>query len=77
MDNFFVELNDLLEKCDLPNEERLFLEELAEFMVFPERDSSKDPRNIFARSINALKEKKGFIKYKELIYNYQKIFEKQ
>jgi hypothetical protein len=73
-DKFFIELNDLLEKCDLPKDEKEFLEELAEFMVFPDRDPNKDPRNVFARSIKALKDKRHFIEYKNLIYNYQNEF---
>ena len=74
-ERFFIELNVFLNECDLPADERDFLEELAEFMVFPDRDKSKDPRTIFARSINALKEKRCFIRYKNLIYDYQKKIE--
>ena len=71
MDIFYKELDDLLNKCDLTNSERLFLEDLAEFMVYQEKDKSKDPRTIFARSIGKLKEGKKLILYKQLIYKYQ------
>jgi len=70
-EQFFNDLYDLLNNCELPNDERQFLEDLAVFMVFPDRDPSKDPRNIFARSINSLKTNKCFLKYKSLIYDYQ------
>lgn len=69
---FFVKLDELLNKCDLNNEERLFLEQLAEFMVFLEKDVNKDPRTIHERSFLKLKEKKLFGSYMKLIYDYQK-----
>lgn len=72
IDKFFIELDDLLNKCDLTNSERLFLEDLAEFMVYQEKDKSKGPRTILARSIGKLKEGKILIPYKQLIYKYQK-----
>ena len=40
MDIFYKELDDLLNKCDLTNSERLFLEDLAEFMVYQEKDKT-------------------------------------
>ena len=36
-DVFFAKLDELLRKCDLKNDEREFLEQLAEFMVFLEK----------------------------------------
>lgn len=71
IEQFFKDLDALLNTCKLQSDERLFLEELAAFMVFPDSDPSKDPRNIFARSINSLKSNKCFLKYKNLIYDYQ------
>ena len=69
---FFIKLDELLNKCDLNNEERSFLEQLAEFMVFLEKDVNKDPRTIYERSFLKLKEKKLFGSYMKLIYDYQK-----
>ena len=71
-DVFFTKLDELLRKCDLKNDEREFLEQLAEFMVFLEKDISKDPRTIHERSFLRLKEKKLFGSYQKLIYDYQK-----
>lgn len=72
MDLFFKELDDLLNKCDLTNSERIFLEDLAAFMVFQGKDSSKDPRTIFARSIGKLKKERLLLDYKKLIYKYKR-----
>lgn len=71
MEQFYNDLNALLKTCELADDERCFLEELAAFMVFPDRDPSKDPRNVFARSIHSLKSNKCFLKYKNLINEYQ------
>ncbi len=71
-DVFFAKLDELLNKCDLINEERSFLEQLAEFMVFLEKDINKDPRTIHERSFLELKRKKLFGSYMKLIYDYQK-----
>ncbi len=71
-DVFFAKLDELLNKCDLNNEERTFLEQLAEFMVFIEKDVNKDPRTIHERSFLKLKGKKLFGSYMKLIYDYQK-----
>ena len=71
-DVFFAKLDDLLNKCDLKKDERDFLEQLAEFMAFIEKDVSKDPRTIHERSFLKLKEKKLFSSYQKLIYDYQK-----
>ena len=76
IEQFYKDLDALLNTCKLQSDERLFLEELAAFMVFPDRDPSKDPRNVFARSINSLKRNKCFINYKNLIFNYQRKLEK-
>ena len=81
IDVFFTELNDLLDRCNLADDEKEFLEQLAEFMVFPDRDMNKDPRSnepktLFSRSIRKLKEGKQLVPYKELIYEYQKKVEK-
>ena len=55
-DVFFIELNDLLDRCNLADDEKEFLEQLAEFMVFPDRNIDKDPRSnepktLFSRSV--------------------------
>lgn len=71
-DVFFAKLDELLNKCNLKNDEREFLEQLAEFMVFIEKDVSKDPRTIHERSFLKLKDKKLFGSYMRLIYDYQK-----
>jgi len=71
IEQFYKDLDALLNTCELAREERLFLEELAEFMVFPDRDPSKDPRNVFARSIKTLKSNECFLKYKNLINDYK------
>ena len=76
IEQFYKDLDALLNTCELASDERQFLEELAEFMVFPDRDPSKDPRNVFARSINSLKSDGSFLKYKNLINDYQKKLEK-
>lgn len=72
IDEFFSKLDELLNKCDLKDDERIFLEQLAEFMVFIEKDVSKDPRTIHERSFLKLKEKNLFGSYQILIYDYQK-----
>lgn len=54
---FYSKLEELLNKSDLKDDERKFLEQLAEFMVFLEKDVSKDPRTIHERSFLKLKEK--------------------
>ena len=69
---FYSKLEELLNKSDLKDDERKFLEQLAEFMVFLEKDVSKDPRTIHERSFPKLKEKKLFGSYQKLIYDYQK-----
>lgn len=69
---FYSKLEELLNKSDLKDDERKFLEQLAEFMVFLEKDISKDPRTIYERSFLKLKEKKLFGSYQKLIYDYQK-----
>lgn len=69
---FYSRLEVLLNKSDLKDDERKFLEQLAEFMVFLEKDVSKDPRTIHERSFLKLKEKKLFGSYQKLIYDYQK-----
>ena len=69
---FFTDLEELLNKCDLYDDERSFLEQLAEFMVFLEKDVIKDPRTIHERSFLKLKGKKLFGSYMKLIYDYQK-----
>jgi hypothetical protein len=76
-EHFYKDLDALLNTCELASDERLFLEELAEFMVFPDRDPAKDPRNVFARSINSLKKNKCFLNYKNFIYEYQRKMEKK
>lgn len=80
-DVFFTELNDLLDRCNLADDEKEFLEQLAEFMVFPDRDMNKDPRSnepetLFSRSIHKLRREKQLVPYKKLIYEYQKKVEK-
>lgn len=72
IDKFFIELNDLLDKCDLTSDERAFLEQLAEYMAFPDKDINGDPRTIHKRSFRRLKEKQLFGSYQKLIYDYQK-----
>lgn len=69
--DFFVDLEKLLGKCNLSDDERKFLEQLATFMVFLEKDISKDPRTIHERSFLKLKENKLFGSYQKLIYDYQ------
>lgn len=76
-EQFFNDLDALLNTCELASDERLFLEELAVFMVFPDRDPSKDPRNVFARSINSLKKNQCFLRYKNLINEYQRKMEEK
>ena len=81
-DVFFIELNDLLDRCNLADDEKEFLEQLAEFMVFPDRNIDKDPRSnepktLFSRSVYKLKEGKQLIPYRNLIYEYQKKIEKK
>lgn len=76
MDRFFIELNELLEKANLQGEEKYILEELAEYMVYPDRDPQKDPRSVLSRSIKQLKQSGLYNKYKVLIYNYQKKIER-
>lgn len=71
-DIFYSKLDDLLSKCDLKDDETKFLEQLAEYMVFHEKDVSKDPRTLHERSFLKLKEKKLFGTYQKLIYDYQK-----
>ncbi len=58
VDVFFTKLNDLLVKCDLADDEKEFLEQLAEFMVFPDRDTNKDPRKLLSRSIQKAEKSK-------------------
>lgn len=69
---FYTKLEELLNKSDLKDDERKFLEQLAEFMVFLEKDVCKDPRTIHERSFLKLKKKKLFGSYQKLIYDYQK-----
>ena len=69
---FYTALGKLLENCTLSDDERKFLEQLAEFMVFLEKDVNKDPRTIHERSFLKLKGKKLFGSYMRLIYDYQK-----
>ena len=76
MDRFFIELNELLDKANMEGEEKRFLEELAEFMVYPDRDPQKDPRSVFSRSVKQLKQIGLYNNYKALIYNYQKKLER-
>ena len=71
-DVFFAKLDELLNKCNLMDDERIFLEQLAEFMVFLDKDVSEDPRTIHERSFLKLKEMKLFGSYQNLIYDYQK-----
>ncbi len=75
--DFYKRLYDLFDKCDLNEEEKSFLEHLAEFIVFPNQDKNQDPRTLFGRSIHKLKEGKQFLSFKELINDYQKKFEKK
>lgn len=69
---FYKKLDELLNKCNLKDDERLFLENLAEYMVFQEKEISKDPRTIHERSFLKLKEKQLFGSYQKLIYDNQK-----
>ncbi len=69
---FYAALGKLLDNCTLSDDERKFLEQLAEFMVFLEKDVNKDPRTIHERSFLKLKRKKLFGSYMKLIYDYQK-----
>ena len=69
---FYTALGKLLDNCTLSDDERKFLEQLAEFMVFLEKDVNKDPRTIHEHSFLELKRKKLFSSYMKLIYYYQK-----
>ncbi len=74
---FYNKLYSLLDNCNLNDEEKSFLEHLAEFIVFPNHDKCQDPRTLFGRSIHKLKEERKFLSYKELINEYKMKFEKE
>ena len=67
---FWAKLNDLLSGCNLLEDEKRFLEDLAGYLV--DKDPQQNPRTLVSRSFRKLKDTGNlYADYKNLIKEYQ------
>ncbi len=71
MDVFWSKLDELLEGCNLQQDEKRFLEDVAGYLV--DKDPQNNPRTLASRSFRKLKETGNlYADYRNLIKEYQK-----
>lgn len=68
-DILMMKVADLAKKCDLNEEETTFLQELAEYLAFPD-ENKINPEDLPRRALRKLKEKRCFAEYQGLVREY-------